>query len=251
MITSVGAACRWLEKEPPRSIHTWEDLVSKFINEFFPPQEQQISVMKSRIFNNDQDSLNAVAGGNLLERSTQDVLAIIENKSKQTSAVTTAMTAMLKNFQATSSPAPVKAVKETCVTCRGAHPYYQCLATGGNTFPELKDNIQGYVSAAVINYNQGSRSLPNNTIANPKGELKAITTRSGLVIDGPTVPTPPKVDERVEETFTDPDLAEYTIMVPPPPVQTYKPPSQREYVVHQRDPRHPNIPYPSRMLKQK
>ncbi|GKF14628.1 reverse transcriptase domain-containing protein [Tanacetum coccineum] len=32
-----GAACRWLEKEPPRSILTWEDLVSKFINEFFPP----------------------------------------------------------------------------------------------------------------------------------------------------------------------------------------------------------------------
>nr|GFA88638.1 reverse transcriptase domain-containing protein [Tanacetum cinerariifolium] len=32
-----GAARRWLEKEPPRSILTWEDLVSKFINEFFPP----------------------------------------------------------------------------------------------------------------------------------------------------------------------------------------------------------------------
>ncbi|GJS87512.1 reverse transcriptase domain-containing protein [Tanacetum coccineum] len=28
---------RWLEKEPPHSIITWEDLVSKFINEFFPP----------------------------------------------------------------------------------------------------------------------------------------------------------------------------------------------------------------------
>nr|GEX31360.1 reverse transcriptase domain-containing protein [Tanacetum cinerariifolium] len=32
-----GAACWWLEKEPMRSILTWEDLVSKFINEFFPP----------------------------------------------------------------------------------------------------------------------------------------------------------------------------------------------------------------------
>nr|GEZ77777.1 reverse transcriptase domain-containing protein [Tanacetum cinerariifolium] len=31
------AARRWLEKEPPRSILTWEDLVLKFINEFFPP----------------------------------------------------------------------------------------------------------------------------------------------------------------------------------------------------------------------
>nr|GEZ97461.1 hypothetical protein [Tanacetum cinerariifolium] len=39
-------------KRTPRSIFTWEDLVSKFINEFFPPQEQQISVMKFQTFNN-------------------------------------------------------------------------------------------------------------------------------------------------------------------------------------------------------
>ncbi|GJZ38991.1 putative ribonuclease H-like domain-containing protein [Tanacetum coccineum] len=32
-----GVARRWLEKEPPRSFLTWKDLVSKFINEFFPP----------------------------------------------------------------------------------------------------------------------------------------------------------------------------------------------------------------------
>nr|GEX65704.1 hypothetical protein [Tanacetum cinerariifolium] len=359
----------------------------------------------------DQDSLNAAAGGNLLERSTQDVLTIIENKSKvrnsrnkpivsqvkacdvnsnseiaklthavnqQTSAMTTAMTAMLKQFHATQPPAPIKVVEEICVTCGGAHPYYQCLAVGGNTFSELKDNIQGYVSAAVVNYNQGnpgyrpqgvanqirppgfaqpnvqnnqnrfghpqgfnrsnnfnqeqsyqataqqnqnvhlnelekikrmnkvnmkamqtqidmvknelrnemktsiqtslsnqtneiknmmaslfqmntasgSGSLPRNTISNLKGELKAITTRSGLVTDGPTVSTPPKsitleVDEHIEETYTDPDLVEYTIKVLPPPAQKYKPPSQREFVVHQRDPHNPNILYPFRMLKQK
>nr|GEX49470.1 reverse transcriptase domain-containing protein [Tanacetum cinerariifolium] len=296
--------------------------------------------------------------GNLLERSTQDVLTIIENKSKvrnsqskpiasqlkacdtnsnseiaklthavneQTSDVTTAMTAMLKQFQATPPPAPVKAVEETCVTCGGAHLYYQCLAAGGNTFPEFKDNIQGYVSAAAVNYNQGNPgycpqgvtnqmrrprfaqpnvqnnqnrfgppqgfnhgnnfnqeqsyqaaaqqnqnfhlnelekikrmneaslsnqtneiknmmasllqmniastlglgSLPTNTVANPKGELKAITTRSGLVTDGPTVPNPsksstPEVGERVEETYTDPDLAEYTIKQEKDEVQIQK-----------------------------
>nr|GEW52452.1 hypothetical protein [Tanacetum cinerariifolium] len=72
--------------------------------------------------------------------------------------------------------------------------------------------------------------LPSNTIANPKGKLKAITTRSGLVLDEPSVPMPPpfinpKEDEHVEETLTDPKLAE--------------------------DPRHLNIPYPSRMYKEK
>nr|GEV85603.1 reverse transcriptase domain-containing protein [Tanacetum cinerariifolium] len=102
--------------------------------------------------------------------------------NQQTSAVTTAMTAILKQFQATPPPASIKAVEEICVTCGGAHPYYQCLAAGGNTFPELRDNIQGYVAAAAVNYNQGN-----------------------------SVYRPPKKDERVEETLTDQDLAEYTI----------------------------------------
>nr|GEX82630.1 reverse transcriptase domain-containing protein [Tanacetum cinerariifolium] len=31
-----GEARIWLDKEPPRSILTWEDLMSKFINQFFP-----------------------------------------------------------------------------------------------------------------------------------------------------------------------------------------------------------------------
>ena len=34
-----GSTRIWLEKEPPRSIHTWEELVSKFVNHFFPPSK--------------------------------------------------------------------------------------------------------------------------------------------------------------------------------------------------------------------
>nr|GEU36615.1 reverse transcriptase domain-containing protein [Tanacetum cinerariifolium] len=239
-----GEARRWLEKEPPRSILTWEDLVSKFINDFFPPSRttnlrNEISNFQQRFdesfheawdrykdllracshhgftelhqhdtFYNalnpaDQDSLNSGAGGNMLERRTQDVLTIIKNKSKvrnsrnksvvsqvkssdtnsdssseiaklthavnqQTSVVTTAMTAILKQFQATPPPASVKAVEEICVTCGGAHPYYQCLVAGGNTFLELRDNIQGYVAAAAVNYNQG------NSVYRPPGMANQI-----------------------------------------------------------------------------
>ncbi|GJX75745.1 reverse transcriptase domain-containing protein, partial [Tanacetum coccineum] len=39
-ITSIdGLAWIWLDKEPSRSILTWDDLVSKFINHFFPPSK--------------------------------------------------------------------------------------------------------------------------------------------------------------------------------------------------------------------
>ncbi|GJU12320.1 hypothetical protein Tco_1134716 [Tanacetum coccineum] len=119
-------------------------------------------------------------GGNLLERSYSDVLSIIENKSKvrnsqnksvvsqvkssdgnssssnlaklthavnqQMSVVTTAMTAILKQFQATPPPAFVKAIEEICVTYGGVHPYYQCLAAGWNTFLNIGIIIQDTLS---------------------------------------------------------------------------------------------------------
>nr|GEW26535.1 reverse transcriptase domain-containing protein [Tanacetum cinerariifolium] len=44
-----GAAQIWLEKEPPRSIFTWDDLVSKFINQFFPPSK--ITNLRNEITN--------------------------------------------------------------------------------------------------------------------------------------------------------------------------------------------------------
>ncbi|GJS04533.1 reverse transcriptase domain-containing protein [Tanacetum coccineum] len=42
----------------------------------------------------------------------------------------------------------------------------------------------------------GSQPLPPiNTVANPRGDLKAITTRSGISYDGPQIPPLPKVGE--------------------------------------------------------
>nr|GEX14759.1 DNA-directed DNA polymerase [Tanacetum cinerariifolium] len=92
---------------------------------------------------------------------------------------------------------------------------------------EMKNSIQATMSnqtnefknmmASFFQKNTASTSglgpLPSNTIINPKGELKAITTRSGIVLDGPFVPMPPPFinpgeDERVVETLTDQDLAE-------------------------------------------
>ncbi|GJT18041.1 reverse transcriptase domain-containing protein [Tanacetum coccineum] len=146
LFSLVGVARRWLEKEPPHSILTWEDLVSKFINEFFPPS-------RTTNLRNENSNLN-----NVLENPK-----LTHAVNQQTSAVTTAMTAILKQFQATPPPAFVKAIEEICVTCGGAHPYYQCLAADGNTF---RDNIQGYISAATVNYNQGNFGYRPPSVAN-------------------------------------------------------------------------------------
>nr|GEV24167.1 reverse transcriptase domain-containing protein [Tanacetum cinerariifolium] len=128
------------------------------------------------------------------------------------------------------SPAPVKAVEEICVTCGGAHSYCNCPATDGNVY---RDNIQEFVSQAfVVNYNQGNTSyrppmmsnqirppgfppclyfemctIPSNTIANPRSDLKAITTRSGVSYDGPQISPStsflPKVVENEPEATKD------------------------------------------------
>ncbi|GKD99991.1 reverse transcriptase domain-containing protein [Tanacetum coccineum] len=75
--------------------------------------------------------------------------------------------------------APVKAVEEICVTCSEPHAWYNCPNT---------DNNQSSVCAATAST---LGTLPSNTIPNPKGEMKAITTRSGVAYEGPSIPTNP------------------------------------------------------------
>ncbi|GJR44536.1 reverse transcriptase domain-containing protein, partial [Tanacetum coccineum] len=223
-----GAARIWLEKEPPRSILTWDDLVSKFINKFFPPSKttnlrneitrfqqkfdetfyeawdrfndllrgcphhgfselHQLDTFYNALNSNDQDSLNSAAGGNFLDKMPRECLKIIESKSKvrqsrskaivskvSTSSSTPAVSsdvAELKDMvralildKKNQTPAPVKAVEQSCVTCGGGHSYQNCPATDGNIY---RDNIQEYVSqAAAANFNQGNTSYRPQMVAN-------------------------------------------------------------------------------------
>nr|GEV75187.1 reverse transcriptase domain-containing protein [Tanacetum cinerariifolium] len=117
-----GATQIWLEKEPPRSIFTWDDLVSKFINQFFPSSKttslcneitnfqqldesfsealdrfkdllrvcphhgflelHQFDTFYNALNSKDQDSLNSAVEGNFLDKLPRVCLSIIESKSK-------------------------------------------------------------------------------------------------------------------------------------------------------------------------
>ncbi|GJR05927.1 reverse transcriptase domain-containing protein [Tanacetum coccineum] len=213
-----GAAKTWYEKEPPNSILTWEDLVTKFVNQFFPPSKTthlkneisrftqkfeetfseaweqfkellraclhhgfteltQVDTFYNGLNENEQDSLNAAAGGNLLSKTTREALNIIKNKSKVrysrnkpnasrmnvTSSKTNERIDKLADQLSTLvkivskkvvTPAPVKAVKETCVTYGGAHSWYNFLAT---------DNNHASVCATTGTYNQVN---PSNRVSN-------------------------------------------------------------------------------------
>ncbi|GJR55265.1 reverse transcriptase domain-containing protein [Tanacetum coccineum] len=193
-----GEARDWLDKEPPRSILTWDDLVSKFINQFFPPSKMtylrnkitnffqepnetfneawerfkgllhqcphhgfselhQLNTFYNSLNSNDQDALDSSAGGNFLDKMPQEA-ASLEDK------MTIKMKQMMNEMKAlvVTTPAPIKAVEEVCVTCGSNHNFNHCpLTRGGNDFPVFHDNIQQFQqTAAVGNFLQ--RNQPSN-----------------------------------------------------------------------------------------
>ncbi|GJW20999.1 reverse transcriptase domain-containing protein [Tanacetum coccineum] len=388
----------------------------------------QIDTFYNGLNDNDQDSLNAAAGGNLLSKTTREALNIIENKSKvrysrnkpnASRMNTTSRESVSKTDERIDkladqlstlveivskkvvTPAPVKAVEETCVTCGGAHSWYNCPTTDnnqasvcattgtynqvnppnrvsnqmappgfapvqnngqnrfnqnqgqGNNFNRgnnfhgnqgfqaqnnhapnfqnqpfqvpnnqvqqefsndfssykrnndqmmrnmqnqinslkgdlkneiqntiksqqavmmnqqttFQNNLQNMIGGLFQNHASTSGTLPSNTIPNPKGEMKAITTRSGVAYEGPSIPTnpsPKKVVERETEETTDKEQSNFqgsTAQIPPPviPISIPEPDVPKtlpkttpipEPDVPKNLPK-PNIPYPSRRNDQK
>ncbi|GJX35196.1 reverse transcriptase domain-containing protein, partial [Tanacetum coccineum] len=347
----------------------------------------QIDTFDNGLNDNDQDSLNAAAGGNLLSKTTREALNITENKSKvrysrNKSNVFRVNTTSRESSSRTDeridkladqistlveivtkkvvTPATVKAVEESFVYCGGAHTYYNCPNTDSNQsnvcaetgtynqvappnrvcnhmappgfapvqnsqnrynqnqgqgnnfnrennfhgnqvfqtpinhapnfqnqgfqnqpfqahnnqvqqgFPNefssyvkanesLMRNMQSQINELRGNFskqeenlrknlnndmrsilgsffqNQASTSgtLPSNTIPNPKGEMKAITTRSGATLAGPSVP-PPSLSKEPSPNYT---------MLPPT--------SNSSPNIPEPNPHQPPIPYPSRLNKEK
>nr|GEZ10557.1 reverse transcriptase domain-containing protein [Tanacetum cinerariifolium] len=93
-------------------------------------------------------------------------------------------------------------------------------------------------------------TLPSNTIPNPKGEMKAITTRSGVAYEGPSIPTnlsPKKVVEQETEETTDKEQTHFkgsTAHIQPSVTPILEPEVPKILPK-------PNIPYPSRLNDQK
>nr|GEW00449.1 reverse transcriptase domain-containing protein [Tanacetum cinerariifolium] len=343
----------------------------------------QIDTFYNDLNDNDQDSLNAAAGGNLLSKTTREALQIIENKSKVCYSrnkpnVSRMNTNSRENACKTDdridkladqiptlvdifakkgvTPATVKAVEESCVTCGGPHAHYNCDATNnnqpsvcvamgtyhqvapknhasnymappgfapvqnnsqnrfnqnegqgnnfnrGNNFHgnqsfqvpnqgfqnqpfqvhnnpaqqgfsneflsyktanaqmmrnmqsqinslkrEFKNEIQNSMKTQQTNQSSTSGTLSINTIPNPKGEMKAITTHSGVAYEGPSIPIPKKVVKRETEETTDKEQTNFqgnTAHIQPTGTPILEPGVPKTLPKT-------NIPYPSRLNDQK
>nr|GEZ56191.1 hypothetical protein [Tanacetum cinerariifolium] len=118
------------------------------------------------------------------------------------------------------------------------------------SFEKKQDEFQNKIMNFMQNFNNNkassSSSLSSNTIPNPRNEAKAITTRSGVSYDGPPIPLP-GVDKELEAT-KDTELPS-TEDIQPPSVQVLdKEPIDEPFVVPKSK---ANLPYPSRLAKEK
>nr|GEX92386.1 hypothetical protein [Tanacetum cinerariifolium] len=227
------------------------------------------------------DALDSAAGGNFLDKIPRECLLIIRSKSKvrYSKSRTTNVRANTNAPLPSSSPsnsfdlqqiaasledkldihmnhfekslndmknyfvtpiAPIKAVKEVCVTCGANHSYNHCPLTRGNDFPVFHDNIQQFQAAAVDNFIQNR-------------EAKAITTRSGMTYKEPPIPSPGVEEQESTEETTDTELPSTKDIQPPlvqvqVQVQKDKPIEEHSVVISKAK---ANLPYPSRLAKEK
>ncbi|GKE62640.1 hypothetical protein Tco_1513007 [Tanacetum coccineum] len=159
-----GPARIWLEKEPPRSILTWDDLAWDQFNDLLQScpyhgflELHQLDTFCNALNSSDQDSLNSAAGV-CTSSSTPGVSSDVAELKDMVKAL------LLDKKNQSQAPATIKAVEESCVTCGGAHSYRNCPATDGNVY---RDNIQEYSSQAVtVNYNQGNTGYRPPMVAN-------------------------------------------------------------------------------------
>nr|GEV77069.1 reverse transcriptase domain-containing protein [Tanacetum cinerariifolium] len=170
-------ATAWYDRLPGNSIHTFDDMMRKFLSKYFPPS--MINTMRTEIKNDFETSM-----------------AKNQNDLKN----------MMSSFLQMQMQSPL-----------------------------------------------GPGSFPSNTIANPRGDVKAITTRSSVAYDEPMIPPTssplPKVVERETEATKDKvqnTSSESTTRVQPLVVQVTTP---EAVVVPKPNPK-PSIPYSSRLNDQ-
>ncbi|GKA30624.1 reverse transcriptase domain-containing protein [Tanacetum coccineum] len=167
-----GAARIWLEKEPPRSILTWDDLVSKFINKFFPPSkttnlrneitrfQQKFDETFYEAWDRFNDLLRGCPHHGFSELHQLDTFYNALNSNDQDSLNSAAGGNFLDKMPRECLKITSRFKSTSSITKQG-----HCFqTTDGNIY---RDNIQEYVSqAAAANFNQGNTSYRPQMVAN-------------------------------------------------------------------------------------
>ncbi|GJT81316.1 reverse transcriptase domain-containing protein [Tanacetum coccineum] len=195
----------------------------------------------------EHDSLNYATNGNFLTKNTQEALTIIEINLKFKLLETNLKLQVLVGARLKMPMLPLSLSKlklfsllltdrlilyKTVVRLVAVYMLIMSVkppvATIKRTFMLLRTQI-GKLTKALQERPQGV--LLSNTVPNPREDLKAITTRSGVTLAGPSVPPLPFSFSK------EPSLASTSSELPPAPVSSP--------VIPERNPHQPLIPYTS------
>nr|GFA23142.1 reverse transcriptase domain-containing protein [Tanacetum cinerariifolium] len=80
---------------------------------------------------------------------------------------------------------------------------------------DFQNQMMNFMQNLYNNKSSSSSSLPSNTIPNPKGEAKAITTSSGMSYKEPPIPPPGVEQQEPTEETTDTELPRTEDIQPP------------------------------------
>nr|GFA09471.1 reverse transcriptase domain-containing protein [Tanacetum cinerariifolium] len=254
-----------------QKILTWEDLVSKFINQFFPPSKttylhneitnflQKSNETFNEAWERFKDLLRQCPHHGFSELHQLDTFYNALNLNDQDALDSAVGGNFLDNIpreclSIIESKSKVRYSRSRVADVRANANAPPPSSSHSNSF-ELRHVYKSIGKTEFENlYNNkpsSSSSLPSNTIPNPKSEAKAITTRSGMSYKEPPIP-PLGVDQQEPiEVTTDTELLSPKDIQPPlvqVEVQVDKPAEEPSIVIPKAK---ANLPYPSRLQKEK
>ncbi|GKA34247.1 reverse transcriptase domain-containing protein [Tanacetum coccineum] len=147
-------ATAWYDRLPRNSIHSFNDMIRKFLSKYFPPS--MIDTFYNGLTLRHQDTINVAAGGTFMQKTPKECYDLIENmtahhnhwdtltirdETSRTISSTTTTTESLtvvrqlemmnKNFQDIMKQIQsVKSVSLKCETCGGPPSFIECPAVG-------------------------------------------------------------------------------------------------------------------------
>nr|GEX12210.1 reverse transcriptase domain-containing protein [Tanacetum cinerariifolium] len=217
----------------------------------FPPVQNN----QNRFYQNQNQSYNQNRGNNYQAPIQHPQVELTNEFSKYKQITETSIRAMqnqIDNFKARLKNEIHSSIQNQINSVK-----HELRSDISNQTNELRNMMASYFQMNTAS-SSSSGSLPSNTVPNPRADLKAITTRSGVTLAGPSVSPPLSEDvDREPGTITDQELTRSTNNVPPldtvqPSTENIQPPVTQVPIEPAVAPKpKPTIPYPSRANKQK
>nr|GFA33689.1 reverse transcriptase domain-containing protein [Tanacetum cinerariifolium] len=218
----------------------------------------QLDTFYNALNPNDQDALDSVAGGNFLDKIPRECLSIIKSKSKVRCSRSRVTDVRANANAPLSSSSPSNSFDLQQITASiedkldiRMNRFKKSLNDMKNSFITPTAPLKAVEENLYNNKPSSLSSLLSNTIPNPKGEAKAITTRSGMAYKEPPIPPPGVEQQEPTEETTNTELPS-TKDIQPPLVQVeveVDKPIEKPFVVTPKA--KANLLFPSRLQKEK